>query len=102
MTDKFSAIMQTNLQERGIHLPGLPACASLDTQRNRFAANGYSRVSACTMQDLYTKHFDAAEISKIEKLELLDERELLTQLLEHYCLVLAVKSDSNVFSSLAF
>ncbi|CAD5229468.1 unnamed protein product [Bursaphelenchus okinawaensis] len=101
MTDKFSDVMQANLQERGIHLAGLPSCNSLDSQKSRFLNNGYPVVNAWTMQDLYAQHFNKDEIARIEKLELLDERELLAQLLEHYCLVLAVKTN-GLFAGLVF
>ncbi|CAD5234339.1 unnamed protein product [Bursaphelenchus xylophilus] len=101
MNDKFSSIMQSNLQERGIHLVGLPACENLLSQKARFLNNGYPVANAWTIQELYSQHFNKDEVSRIEKLELLDERELLAQLLEHYCLVLAVKT-SGVFAGLVF
>lgn len=100
MTDKFSAIMQDNLHERGIHLPGFGVCESLETQKNRFLQAGFARVEAWTMQDLYARHFNSEDITRIESLEMLDERELLTQLLEHYCVVIAVKDDGERFYNL--
>lgn len=95
MTDKFSSVMQSSLHERGIHLPGLAVCESLETQKERFLRNGFVQTGAWTMQELYSKHFNQADIMRIESLELLDERELLSQLLEHYCIVMAVKATSE-------
>ncbi|KAI6173241.1 ER membrane protein complex subunit 4 [Aphelenchoides besseyi] len=100
MSDKFSSVMQSSLQERGILLPGLPSCLSLETQKQRFLNAGFSQIGAWTMQELYAQHFDSNEIQRIESLELLDERELLSQLLEHYCIVIAVKSSSDALYGL--
>lgn len=102
MTDKFSLVMQNNLQERGIHLAGLSLCESLETQQERFLKQGFSQAKAWTMQELYSQHFNKNEVARIERVEPLDEKELLSQLLEHYCLVLAVKSESGGFSNLLF
>lgn len=100
MTDKFSSVMQSSLHERGIHLPGLAVCESLETQKERFLRNGFMRAEAWTMQELYSKHFNHEDIARIESLELLDERELLSQLLEHYCIVISVKATSESLYSL--
>ncbi|KAI6222999.1 putative cytosolic purine 5-nucleotidase [Aphelenchoides fujianensis] len=116
MSDKFSSVMQSSLQERGILLPGLPACQSLETQKSRFETAGFSRVGAWTMQELYAQHFKPGRdptvrpfffcllipmvAFSVESLELLDERELLSQLLEHYCIVIAVKSQDEALFSL--
>jgi hypothetical protein len=64
MTDKFSSIMQSSLSERGIHLPGMAVCESLETQQNRFLQAGFARVNAWTMQDLYANHFNKADIAR--------------------------------------
>lgn len=64
MTDKFSSVMQSSLHERGIHLAGLPMCESLDTQKNRFLKAGFPQVNAWTMQELYTRHFNNADIAR--------------------------------------
>lgn len=44
------------------------------------------------MVDVYSA-IDGAERERIEKLELLDEAELLTQLMQHYCISIAWKGD---------
>uniref|UniRef100_A0A914GUF6 Leucine carboxyl methyltransferase 1 n=1 Tax=Globodera rostochiensis TaxID=31243 RepID=A0A914GUF6_GLORO len=87
MTDTFSKVMSNNLNSRGIHLPGLSACKSLQTQKQRFLSTGYPYVQAWTINQIYNSFFQKHDVSRVESLEPLDERELLTQLLEHYCLV---------------
>uniref|UniRef100_A0A158P7P5 ER membrane protein complex subunit 4 n=1 Tax=Angiostrongylus cantonensis TaxID=6313 RepID=A0A158P7P5_ANGCA len=59
--DTFGNIMEKNLEQRGIQLPGIAACSDIETQKKR-----------------------------IEKIEHLDEMELLRQLLDHYCICYAV------------
>ncbi|TKR80682.1 hypothetical protein L596_014716 [Steinernema carpocapsae] len=94
MNDNFGKIMLENLQTRGIGLLGLNACEDLDTQRKRFLTNGWTNAEAWTMNDVY-KNLDPKEVERIEKLQMLDERELLSQLLDHYCLVYAAKDASE-------
>ncbi|KAL3104210.1 hypothetical protein niasHS_002237 [Heterodera schachtii] len=101
MTDTFSKVMSTNLSSRGIHLPGLSTCKSLQTQKQRFLNVGFSHVQAWTISEIYSQHFQRQEVSRIESLEPLDEKELLTQLLEHYCLVYAFKDSTKMRESLA-
>nr|KAG5696712.1 hypothetical protein BaRGS_028832 [Batillaria attramentaria] len=67
MGDKFGQVMVENLRTRDCLLHGVAACASLDTQKQR-----------------------------IERIEFLDERELLEQLYTHYCLVWAYQDKSAV------
>lgn len=64
MTDKFSSVMQSSLHERGIHLPGLPVCESLESQKSRFLKAGFSQAGAWTMQELYAQHFNPTDISR--------------------------------------
>ncbi|KAH7728201.1 leucine carboxyl methyltransferase [Aphelenchoides avenae] len=101
MNDNFGKIMLDNLHNRGIALPGLPACENLHTQKERFLKNGWQTAHAWTMNEIYSKHLDRAEVGRIENIEPLDEGELLTQLLQHYCLVYASKDDSKAHANLA-
>lgn len=89
--DNFTKIMLENLNRRGIFLPGLSACETREKQQQRFLRAGFSSVQVLTMAEVYTNHLDQCEIGRIEKIQMLDEKELLDQLLEHYCLLLAVK-----------
>uniref|UniRef100_A0A1I8ATA8 Leucine carboxyl methyltransferase 1 n=1 Tax=Steinernema glaseri TaxID=37863 RepID=A0A1I8ATA8_9BILA len=99
MNDVFGKVMLDNLQKRGIGLLGLSACEDLDTQRTRFLSNGWTDASAWTMNDVYSK-LDAEEVKRIENLQMLDEVELLSQLLDHYCLVYATKDSSESHANL--
>lgn len=95
MVDTFSKVMLDNLNNRGILLPGMAACKTLQTQRQRFINAGFPMVNGWTINEIYTKFLPSEEIQRVEKIEPLDERELLTQLLEHYCLIYAFKDSTK-------
>lgn len=120
MTDKFSQIMANNLHNRGIILPGLVACEDIETQKRRYfygafrkdifscLDGGFEHVQVWTMEQIYREFLDKNEIDRsvvrdsiprnhfrIEKIEFLDEKELLSQLLDHYCIVYAVKESNS-------
>uniref|UniRef100_A0A914CK12 Leucine carboxyl methyltransferase 1 n=1 Tax=Acrobeloides nanus TaxID=290746 RepID=A0A914CK12_9BILA len=95
MTDKFSQIMTNNLNSRGIVLPGITACENLETQKQRFLDSGFDYVHVWTMDKIYREFLDKIEVARIEKIEFLDEKELLSQLLDHYCIVNAVKEANS-------
>ncbi|VIO88806.1 Uncharacterized protein BM_BM1736 [Brugia malayi] len=90
--DTFGKIMVSNLHGRGIILPGLAACENLDAQKRRFISSGWNNVIVKTMWEIYGKEIPDIQVKRIEKLELLDEKILLSQLLEHYCFVIASKN----------
>lgn len=54
----------------------------------RFLGCGWKGAKAWDMVQVY-QSIPAAERQRIEKLELLDEAELLTQLFQHYCISVA-------------
>uniref|UniRef100_A0A914LWB8 Leucine carboxyl methyltransferase 1 n=1 Tax=Meloidogyne incognita TaxID=6306 RepID=A0A914LWB8_MELIC len=101
MNDNFSKVMLDNLNNRGIHLPGLAVCESLSAQKQRFSSVGFSMVNGWTINEIYTNFLPEQEVQRIEKLDPLDERELLTQLLEHYCLIYAFKDSTEKWEKLA-
>ncbi|XP_015609998.1 leucine carboxyl methyltransferase 1 [Cephus cinctus] len=88
MRDKFGQVMLSNLRTRGCLLAGVEDCESLETQQRRFTVNGWEGSNAWTMVEVYDS-LPESERSRIERIELLDERELLTQLLQHYCISIA-------------
>nr|CAG4640981.1 EOG090X08O3 [Eulimnadia texana] len=90
MNDKFGQVMMNNLKTRGCELAGIDDCLSLDTQENRFIDNGWDGASALDMLQVYHL-LPKDEINRVEKIEFLDEVELLQQLLEHYCMCIAWK-----------
>ncbi|XP_005112353.1 leucine carboxyl methyltransferase 1 [Aplysia californica] len=95
MGDSFGEVMIENLKTRDCLLSGVAACASLDTQMNRFLTRGWTGGDAMDMKTLY-RCLPQADLQRIERLEMLDERELLDQLLSHYCLVWAYKDTRDI------
>lgn len=84
LDDRFGEVMLTNLRARGCTLAGVEACRSLDTQRKRFEDCGWSG-KAWDMIQVYNS-LPSNERTRIERIEMLDERELLDQLFQHYCI----------------
>ncbi|KAI8043207.1 hypothetical protein M5D96_004534 [Drosophila gunungcola] len=81
MNDRFGDVMLNNLRGRGCSLAGVESCLSLETQRNRFKDSGWTGARAWDMVQVY-ESISAAERQRIERLEMLDEGELLLQLVE--------------------
>lgn len=90
MTDRFGEIMVENLKKRCCNLEGVTVCASLKTQEERFLSQGWTFAKSYDMQEVYNS-LDRDDVSRVEKLEFLDECELLQQLLQHYCVTVAIK-----------
>ncbi|KAL5005529.1 hypothetical protein ScPMuIL_018985 [Solemya velum] len=95
MADKFGQVMVDNLKARDCTLPGIKACVSLETQRERFLSRGWDGCDSLEMTHVYN-FLPQKEIQRIEKLEFLDERELLDQLFAHYCITWAWKDPTNI------
>ncbi|XP_050312272.1 leucine carboxyl methyltransferase 1 [Anthonomus grandis grandis] len=85
MNDTFGNIMAANLRARGCFLSGLSYCKSLESQRGRFLDSGWTGAKAWDMVEVYHS-LDPKERDRIEKIEFLDEQELLLQLFQHYCI----------------
>jgi [phosphatase 2A protein]-leucine-carboxy methyltransferase len=99
LNDKFGEIMLTNMQMRECKLLGTDACGSIDSQFNRFVENGFD-INNCqilTMTDYYNNKLDEHERKRVESLEFLDEKELLFQLLDHYCICITSNSQELKF-----
>lgn len=88
MRDKFGDVMLTNLRRRGCLLAGVEDCVSLETQQRRFTMQGWQGSNAWTMVEVYDSLPDS-EKKRVEHIQMLDERELLIQLLQHYCISVA-------------
>lgn len=85
MNDTFGDVMLGNLRVRGCNLAGIANCKSLETQKARFLNNGWMGAKAWDMVEVYYA-LTPAERQRIEKIEFLDEQELLIQLFQHYCI----------------
>ncbi|XP_069503467.1 leucine carboxyl methyltransferase 1 isoform X2 [Ambystoma mexicanum] len=90
MGDRFGQIMVENLQRRHCNLAGVQSCESLQSQKDRLLSTGWENATALDMIKVY-QNLPQDDVRRIEKLEFLDEKELLEQLLLHYCLCWATK-----------
>lgn len=102
MMDRFGQVMVENLQHRQCNLAGVEACKSLDTQKERFLRTGWEHADALDMMTVYSV-LPQDDVARIERLEFLDEKELLQQLLQHYCICWATRDKLKLgLSQLAF
>lgn len=102
MGDQFGVIMTDNLRARNCDLMGADACIDLDTQMDRFTRTGWHNAKGWDMWQIYSL-LPQDEIYRIEKIEFLDEKELLEQLLRHYCIIVAYKlTEFETLKSIGF
>ncbi|CAH1175884.1 unnamed protein product [Phaedon cochleariae] len=85
MNDTFGEVMLGNLRVRGCNLAGIAHCKNLEMQKARFMNNGWLGSKAWDMVEIYYA-ISQSERHRIEKIEFLDEQELLIQLFQHYCI----------------
>nr|CAG4651944.1 EOG090X08O3 [Triops cancriformis] len=90
MKDRFGEVMLTNLKMRGCDLAGVDLCQDLKTQQQRLTQHGWEHAQAWNMSQVYYA-LPRNDVARIERLEFLDELELLEQLLQHYCICFAYK-----------
>ncbi|XP_037076101.1 leucine carboxyl methyltransferase 1-like [Pollicipes pollicipes] len=86
--DRFGQILVKNVRGRGCDLAGIDACNSDDTQIQRFTDTGWDGARVWRMDDVL-RLLPAADVARMERLELLDELDVLLQLLQHYGIVVA-------------
>lgn len=85
INDTFGDVMLGNLKARGCNLAGISSCKNLDTQKARFLNNNWLGANAWDMVSVYYD-LSPVERNRIERIEFLDEQELLIQLFQHYCI----------------
>ncbi|VVC28418.1 Methyltransferase Ppm1/Ppm2/Tcmp,Leucine carboxyl methyltransferase 1, LCMT1,S-adenosyl-L- [Cinara cedri] len=90
MNDNFARIMLDNLRSRGCQFAGVDACFSTQTQMDRFVRVGWDSARSWNMTNIY-EYLPEDDRYRMERLEMLDELELLQQLLTHYCITIAWK-----------
>ena len=61
----------------------------------RFTEAGWSGAECWTMEEAYETLLPRSEVEHVEKLEMFDERELMKQLFEHYCLAVAWRNSER-------
>ncbi|XP_061665910.1 leucine carboxyl methyltransferase 1 isoform X3 [Syngnathoides biaculeatus] len=98
----YEQVMIENLQRRQCTLAGVEVCRSLDSQKDRFLRSGWEHANALDMVAVYSM-LPQEDVARIERLEFLDEKELLQQLLQHYSICWATKDKLSLgLSQLAF
>jgi len=96
MNDRFGQVMMENLSQRGCGLPGVSSCKDKSAQRDRFVKESSWNGAQCwSMNEVYN-YLPQDEVSRVEKIEFLDERELVKQLFEHYCITFAWINGTNI------
>ena len=93
--DSFGQVMVDNLKVRGLDLPGRDACPNLQSHIDRFTRCGFQGGHAVDLNTVY-RALPQAEVQRIERLEFLDEGELLHQLLSHYSISWAVNDAAQL------
>lgn len=93
MADKFGEVMLQNLRARGCHLASADASKDLDSQKNRFLKTGWDGAKGWDMVQIYAS-IPVVDRERVERIEFLDEQELLVQLFQHYCIVIGWKGNS--------
>lgn len=102
MGDRFGQVMIENLQRRHCNLAGVEICHSLDSQKDRFLKTAWEHADALDMMTVYSM-LPQEDVARIERLEFLDEKELLQQLLQHYSICWATNDKLNLgLAQLAF
>jgi len=102
MNDRFGQVMLDNLMSRGCMLAGVTACKDKITQVSRFTDNGWDSAQCWNMNEVYSL-LPQAEVQRVEAIERLDEKELLRQLFDHYCITVARKNSTSFnFDSVNF
>jgi len=102
MSDRFGDVMQENLMHRGCLLSGVNFCKDKQSQIERFINNGWSSATCWNMNEVYGL-LPQDDIQRVEKIEFLDEKELLRQLFHHYCITVGRKNSANFnFDSVNF
>jgi len=92
---RFAQVMIENLRHHNCDLLGKDACYSLETQKRRFLDCGFGGAGAVNVWDAY-EELDHQTRTRIEKIEFLDEFEIMKQLLEHYCVAWAWNDEKNL------
>ncbi|CAB4435580.1 unnamed protein product [Rhizophagus irregularis] len=76
-------------RSRNIELRGIHAYPDLQSQKDRYLSRGWTHVEAVDINEVHDNYIDPNEISRISKLEFLDELEEWRLLASHYCIAWA-------------
>jgi len=102
MEDRFGGVMLDNLLARGCQLSGVSACKDKASQMERFIGKGWDSATCWNMNEVY-RLLPQGDVHRVEAIERLDEKELLSQLFHHYCITVARKNSPQFnFDSVNF
>ncbi|KAI8380028.1 leucine carboxyl methyltransferase 2-like protein [Blakeslea trispora] len=90
--DAFGQMMIRNLKNRDIDLKGIHAFPDLIHQENRFKELGWQSAKAIDINKIHDCCLDPSEMTRIARLEMLDELEEWRLLSAHYCVAWAAHS----------
>ncbi|KAI8053152.1 S-adenosyl-L-methionine-dependent methyltransferase [Gilbertella persicaria] len=90
--DAFGKMMIRNLKSRDIDLKGIHAFPDLIHQEKRFKDLGWQSAKAVDINTIHDTCLNQSEITRIAKLEILDELEEWRLLSAHYCVAWAIHS----------
>ncbi|KAI9333921.1 leucine carboxyl methyltransferase 1 [Zopfochytrium polystomum] len=89
--DAFGQVMIENLRQRDLHLPGLAAFPTVESQRERYTAAGFAGAAAVTIKEYFKSRLADAELARVRRLEIFDEIEEWELMGDHYCVSWAWK-----------
>ncbi|CAG9580837.1 unnamed protein product [Danaus chrysippus] len=92
LSDRFGEVMLRNLSARGCPLAGAEHCREPAAQAERLVSLGFDAARSWDMETVW-RSFPEDERSRVDALEMLDERELLLQLNTHYALTVATRGE---------
>ncbi|CAH1758045.1 1807_t:CDS:2 [Entrophospora sp. SA101] len=100
--DAFGSVMLHNLRLRNIELRGIHAYPTLQSQKDRYLSRGWNYAEAIDINEIHDYHLDPNELSRISRLELMDEFEEWKLLAKHYCIAWAYKVTTDDKSHKSF
>ncbi|KAK7203771.1 S-adenosyl-L-methionine-dependent methyltransferase [Myxozyma melibiosi] len=83
-SDPFGKVMIHNLASRGISLPAMIAFPTLHAQLARLRSLGFRAARCADVKFIHDKWTSEEEMTRLDKLEVLDEREEFDLLVMHY------------------
>lgn len=101
--DAFGRMMLKNLEERNVHLHGLHARPSIETQRSAYLALGWDEAQVVDMNAISDRLLGRDELARLNRIEMFDEVEEWRLTQAHYCIVLATTdaSKSGIWADLS-
>lgn len=93
--DAFGMTMTSNLSARGISLPGLQACPTLEAHQQRLKHCGFEQTGGMLVKDWWRSNVSEDEKGRLRSLEGLDEEEEWELLAGHYGFIWGSRGQSK-------